>query len=92
MMPKYTAKETFLRRAYLYTKENGPMTVHELLEAVRINPTTKRVSAQIPTIRAACQYLTASKKFIVTTTDIATVRGGQYTINRYHAEGDEYEG
>lgn len=61
MMPKYTAKEAFLRKAYLYTKENGPMTIHELLEAVRINPNTKRVSAQIPTIRAACQYLTASK-------------------------------
>jgi len=91
MMPKYTAKEAFLRKAYLYTKENGPMTIHELLEAVRINPNTKRVSAQIPTIRAACQYLTASKKFNVSLDTSATVRGGQYSINLYKAVGENYE-
>ena len=91
MMPKRTAKEAFLRKAYLYTKENGPMTIHELPEAVRINPNTKRVSAQIPTIRAACQYLTSSKKFNVSLDTSATIRGGQYTINRYLAVGESYE-
>lgn len=91
MMAKRRAKETFLRRAHEYTKDNGPQTIHQLLEAVRINPNTKRVSAIIPTINAACQYLTASKKFRVSNDTISTVRGTRYSVNMYEGIGETYE-
>jgi len=58
-----TMKQDFLDKAYEYIEESGPVTARKLLEHMWIRPSTGRVNAELPKIRAAVQYLRMDKRF-----------------------------
>lgn len=86
-----SANESFLKRAYQYTKENGAMTIHELLDALRINPNTGRVSACLPTRKQASQMFRIDKRFKAIKSEAKSTSNAPYTILSYMAvtEGEE---
>lgn len=86
-----TAKKRFTDLAYEYTKEHGAKSIRELLDALRINPNTKRTSACLPTVKSASQFLRMDKRFKAISEQAVGIHGKSYLVSRYQPveEGGE---
>jgi len=85
---RISTRERWLQRAYALSLENEceAYSVDEYIEMLMINPTTGRVSADIPLKRGASQWLSSDKRFAsVAYKRTAPVGRSVYEVLLYYA-------